>query len=130
MGDLVWLHSPVPKQGSCCKLHHPWTGPFKVIKQLTYHIQHDNQQHKVVHFNRLKPCTNGVIHTYNPQMGTHNYVSPMDNAVINLPSGGGRGGLEGLEPPNFPERGAEPLQKYMCVTSSTSREQYCFKWYS
>ena len=26
--------------------------------------------------------------------------------------------------------GAEPLQKYICVTSSTSREQYCFKWYS
>ena len=37
----------------------------------------------------------------------------------------GGGGLEGLKPPNFPEWGAEPLQKYMCVMSSTSREQYC-----
>ena len=30
---LVWLHSPVPKRASCRKLHHPWTGPFKVLKQ-------------------------------------------------------------------------------------------------
>ena len=35
-----------------------------------------------------------------------------------------KGGLEGLEPPNVLQRGAEPLQKYMCVMSSTSREQY------
>ena len=36
------------------------------------------------------------------------------------------GGARGARaPPNFPELGAEPLQKYMCVTSSTSREQYC-----
>ena len=40
------------------------------------------------------------------------------------------GGLKGLEPPNFLERGAEPLQKYMSVMSSTSHEQYCFKRYS
>ena len=42
MGDLIWLHSPVPKRDSCHKLHHPWTGPFKVLKQLsdtTYRIQ-------------------------------------------------------------------------------------------
>ena len=32
MRDLVRLHSPVPKQDSCHKLHHPWTGPFKVLK--------------------------------------------------------------------------------------------------
>ena len=30
----------------------------------------------------------------------------------------------GLEPPQL------FLQNYMCVTSSTSREQYCFKQYS
>ena len=40
------------------------------------------------------------------------------------------GGLEGLETPNVLERGAEPLQKNMSVMSSTSHEQYCFKWYS
>ena len=43
---------------------------------------------------------------------------------------GAEGGLEELEPPNFLERGAEPLQKNMSVMSSTSHEQYCFKWYS
>ena len=43
---------------------------------------------------------------------------------------GGLEGLEGLEPPNFLEREAEALQKYMSVMSSTSYEQYCFKWYS
>ena len=62
MGDLVWLHSSVPKQDSHCKLHHPWTDPFKVLKQLsdtTYHI-HGNQQRKVVHFDRLEPCMNRV----------------------------------------------------------------------
>ena len=70
IGDLVWLHSPVPKQESCHKLHHPRTGPFKVLKQLsdtTYCIQklHGNRQYKVVHFDRLKPCTNGKLITHN-----------------------------------------------------------------
>ena len=39
-------------------------------------------------------------------------------------------GARGARAPNFLERGAEPLQKYMSVMSSTSHEQYCFKWYS
>ena len=53
IGDLVWLHSPVSKQDSCRKLHHPWTGPFKVLQRLsdtTYRIQklHGNRQRRVV----------------------------------------------------------------------------------
>ena len=60
-GDLVWLHSPVISRGQSRKLHHPWTGPFKVIKRLsevTYRIQkvEGRRQRKVVHFDRLKPC--------------------------------------------------------------------------
>ena len=42
VGDYVWLHSPPPK-GTSRKLHHPWTGPYKVIKtvsEVTYRIQH------------------------------------------------------------------------------------------
>ena len=31
IGQLVWLHSNVVKRGSVKKLHHPWTGPFKVV---------------------------------------------------------------------------------------------------
>ena len=32
----------------------------------------------------------------------------------------------GARAPQFPQKGAESLQKYVCVTSSTFREQY---WY-
>ena len=32
-GDLVWLHSTVAGKGKR-KLHHQWTGPYKVTKKL------------------------------------------------------------------------------------------------
>ena len=41
-GDLVWLHSTVTPRGQCRKFHHPWIGPFKIVKQIsqaTYRIQ-------------------------------------------------------------------------------------------
>ena len=61
-GDLVWLHSTVVPRGYSRKLHHPWSGPFKVIKKLSdgvYRIRHTKGRHKriVVHFDRLKPCS-------------------------------------------------------------------------
>ena len=61
VGDLVWLHSPVVPRGSSRKLHRPWTGPYKIVKQLsdvTYRIQscRGRRRRLVVHFNRLKPC--------------------------------------------------------------------------
>ena len=61
VGDLVWLHSPVVPHGSSRKLHHPWTGPYKIVKKLsgiTYCIQscRGRCQRLVVHFNWLKPC--------------------------------------------------------------------------
>ena len=64
-GDLVWLHSTVAKKGPRHKLHHQWTGPFKVVKKLsdaTYRIQHTQKhnQRKVVHFDRLKPCSSNM----------------------------------------------------------------------
>ena len=60
-GDLVWLQTPPTSRISSRKLYHPWSGPFKVIKQIsesTYRIQQLNgrKQRKVVHFDRLKPC--------------------------------------------------------------------------
>ena len=59
-GDLVWLHSPVVPRGKFKKFHHPWTGPYKVIKQLSdvnYRIQSvPGRRRMVVHFDRLKPC--------------------------------------------------------------------------
>lgn len=91
-GDLVWLHSPVPKRESCRKLHHPWTGPFKVLKQLsdtTYRIQHlySNRQRKVVHFDRLKPCTNMITHTDNQRQLLQDCAQPTENTSpsANLP---------------------------------------------
>ena len=38
MGDLVWLHSPVVPRGSSRKLHHPWTGPYKIVNYQILHI--------------------------------------------------------------------------------------------
>ena len=48
-GDLVWLHTPVVPSGQSRKLHQPWTGPFKVVRQLserTYRIQGTTGQKK------------------------------------------------------------------------------------
>ena len=42
VGDLVWLHSSVVPRDASRKFHHPWTGPYKIIKKLadvTYRIQ-------------------------------------------------------------------------------------------
>ena len=60
VGDLVWLHSSVVPRGQSKKLHHPWTGPYQVVKRLsdiTYRIRNlkTKRQRQVVHFNRLKP---------------------------------------------------------------------------
>ena len=60
-GDSVWLHTPVLEKGVAPKFHEPWTGPFKVKKQLsdvTYEIEDmANKTSKVVHFDRLKRAT-------------------------------------------------------------------------
>jgi len=63
-GDLVWLHSTVAGKGKR-KLHHQWTGPYKVTKKfsdITYRIQHTQRrnQRKVVHFDRLKSCPTNI----------------------------------------------------------------------
>ena len=61
VGDHVWLHTTVLARGNTKKLHHPWTGPYQVVKRLTdstYRIQSlsNPRKHAVVHFDRLKPC--------------------------------------------------------------------------
>ena len=33
-GSLVWLHCPAVPQGKSPKFHHPWQGPFKVVKKI------------------------------------------------------------------------------------------------
>ena len=64
-GDLVRLHTPVVSRGKSRKLHRPWTGPYRVVKRLSeavYRIHHLQQRRKrmVVHFDRLKPCPQGI----------------------------------------------------------------------
>ena len=61
VGELVWLHETAVPPGQSRKLHHPWSGPFRVTKclsEVTYRIESTNQRRRrlVVHFNRLKPC--------------------------------------------------------------------------
>ena len=65
VGDLVWLFSPAVPPGQSKKLHHPWSGPFEIVKHLTdatYRIanQAAKRQRFVVHFDRLKPCVSGT----------------------------------------------------------------------
>lgn len=60
-GNSVWLWSPVLEKGVAPKFQEPWTGPFKVVKNIqdvNYEILDvANKTHKVVHFDRLKKAT-------------------------------------------------------------------------
>eukprot|EP00731_Ephydatia_muelleri_P025604 Em0017g687a len=64
VGDWVWLHSPAVPRGQCRKIHHPWTGPFKVVEcigECDYKIKSKNgKMIRVVHFDRLKPFVPGT----------------------------------------------------------------------
>ena len=77
VGDHVWLHTTVLARGNTKKLHHPWKGPYHVLKRLTdstYRIQSlsNPREHAVVHFNRLKPCTTATAE----QPSTFDPISP------------------------------------------------------
>jgi len=68
VGDQVMLYSCVVPRGHSKKLHHPWSGPFKVLKKIsdvTYRIQccYGKRQRLVVHFNRLKLCLSNLRDT-------------------------------------------------------------------
>ena len=59
------------------KLHHPWTGPYQVLKQIleaTNRIMQvdGKRQCKVVHFNRLKPCPSNIQVKVNTNKATNN----------------------------------------------------------
>ena len=57
--------------GSCCgrgsvlKLHHPWKGPFRILKKISicdYVVESTAGKHirTILHFNRLKLCKPGM----------------------------------------------------------------------
>ena len=58
--DLVWLYTPVQKQGTTRKLGKPWKGPYRVIRKrspVLYDVRLvKGGPVKRVHHNRLKPC--------------------------------------------------------------------------
>ena len=84
-GSVVWLYSPFVGRGKSRKLHHPWSGPYKVVKKLseaTYRIQkmQGRKQRKVVHFDRFKPCSKTI-------RLDANHLSPTDSsATADTPS--------------------------------------------
>ena len=64
-GDLVWLHNPAIPPGESAKLHHPWTGPYKILKKISdadYRIKElfGKKSPLIVHFDRLKSCHPGT----------------------------------------------------------------------
>lgn len=67
-GDLVWLHNTVVPRGKSKKLHHPWTGPYRIVSKLSdsdYKIKlpRSRKPPMVVHFNRLKFCSPNIRFT-------------------------------------------------------------------
>ena len=59
-GGLAWLYTTVIPKGTHRKFHHPWSGPYCILKKLfevNYRIQNLQSHRKmIVHFNRLKRC--------------------------------------------------------------------------
>lgn len=71
----MWLHTTVLSRENMKKLHHPWTGPYHVIKRLsdsTYRIQLLREPHKrlVVHSNQLKPLCDALEDSSPPAADT------------------------------------------------------------
>ena len=64
-GDTVWLFDTVIDKGKSKKFHHPWQGPYRVLKKISdcdYLIESTTGKHTqtIVHFNRLKLCKPGT----------------------------------------------------------------------
>ena len=103
VGDLVWLHTTVLARGNTKKLHHPWKGPYRILKRptdSTYKIQslRNPRERAVVHFNRLKPCTTATAE----QPSALDHISPSpgdDNTTKDTPQAAPIGThLEIIEP--------------------------------
>ena len=120
VGDLVWLYSPVVPPGQSKKLHHPWLGPFKVIKRLsdtTYRIVDTTAKRhtQVVHFDRLKLCPPGtrLAQAEQPaQSPTHQSTS----TIPSVPFGTNLHIVDDEPPPavprRYPERDHRPPVRY------------------
>ena len=123
-GDLVWLHSPVPKRGLPRKLHQPWTGPFRVVRRLSdanYRIQNvmAPRQRLVVHFDRLKRCPKDIrISLRRPAKDSHQLSPSVPEAPT--PPGTNLTYVEPEDPPpppqpRYPQRNRQPPTYYQPI---------------
>ena len=98
--DMVWLHNTTIPKGGSKKLHHPWSGPYRVVTKITdndYRIEStdDRKQTLVVHFNGLKRCVPGTRFSSPPA----DTVDPHPSQVPTLPYRCGEH-IEIVEAPN------------------------------
>ena len=61
----MWLHLTVIPPGQSRKLHHSWTGPYKIVEKISDSYFKINglcgrKQCHIIHFDRLKLCTPGT----------------------------------------------------------------------
>ncbi len=139
--EHVWLHSPVVPRGMSRKLHHPWTGPWRIVKRIsdaTYRVQklgQGRQRRSVVHFNRLKcygpgirldttpnPCKSGDP---NQKKDTTTGERPV-GAELEIVDTGDEEVTPRDEPPTrrYPQRDKRPpLRLYSDVTRGSSPAQ-------
>ena len=140
--DFVWLHCPAVPRKKAKKFHHPWTGPWRVIKRLSnavYHIQRltGRRQRAVVHFDRLKIChlpdttgesqqspgTAGVLPGQNLQLLDSTSDIEDDGEVGRTPQQVADPGAAtataqaGMQSPRYPLRNRRPPNWYATVIS-------------
>ena len=132
VGDHVWLHTTVLARNNTKKLHHPWTGPYRIVKRLTdstYRIQLSSNPRKrlVVHFDRLKPCSTGAqtAAAEDPSAPESTDPPPVDSSSDqgnsrSLPIGAG---LEVVEPADDSHAGQQhqPLRQLPVPTRPGTR---------
>ena len=126
--DLVWLFNPVVKPGESKKLRHPWTGPYRVMENISdcdYRIKplHGRKPTTVVHFNRLKPCVPGT--RFEPELPSPSpeerheqseaapeHPEPVGSRleIIDTPSGPGLPDAENDDEPQPPPDGDPPAR--------------------
>ena len=71
VGDALWFHSPIRKQGLSLKLQSSWKCPYIIIEKLSnilYKIQESPRgKPKMVHYDRLK--------VYQGEINPHGFIS-------------------------------------------------------
>ena len=113
--DYVWLYSPAVPPGQSKKLHHPWSGPFQIIKRLsdaTYRIADTSakRQRHIVHFDRLKPCTPGTRLPQAQQPTQPISVQP-SSTIRTVPFGTNLHLVDDDPPPQVPRRYPERIHR-------------------